>query len=339
MQRKTYLDVLRICAAYAVVLLHTISKMIGGPLRNTLLVYDGTVRWAVPTFVMISGTIFLNPEMIVKTKTLIRKNVFGKLFILYFWTALYCLWDVIINGKGTGYVVQTMITGYWHLWFLHMIVGLYLITPLLRKIAADMEAIRYYLLIALLFSFVFSFAIVIFEHISFFDKNIIELVKSNYENLNVKFVLGYTPYFLLGYYLDKVFIPPKWRRGIYFLGLLGFLMNIFGNLWLSEEAIVPPFDEGIQVPVLLQCIGIFVFAKYNVSKYDSSILKLLSKFTFGVYLVHILIREVLDKFFHLNAATYRFVLWAPFLALVIFLVSMVVSAIINNIPVIKNYIA
>ena len=74
MERKTYCDYLRLIATFAVVVLHVAAfnwenTDVNGIEWQTFNFYNSIVRWGVPIFVMISGSLFLNREMS------IRKNI------------------------------------------------------------------------------------------------------------------------------------------------------------------------------------------------------------------------------------------------------------------------
>jgi surface polysaccharide O-acyltransferase-like enzyme len=78
-------DVLRILAAFAVVMLHVTSDRLTTSfpsneweIRN---VYDSFVRWCVPVFVMISGALFLNHGRSVNVGRLYKKNILHLVFI------------------------------------------------------------------------------------------------------------------------------------------------------------------------------------------------------------------------------------------------------------------
>lgn len=65
--RVIYLDILRIIAAFFIVVLHTAVTSLDsfGTTSwewNVSNFYDSISRWAVPVFVMISGALFLNKE-------------------------------------------------------------------------------------------------------------------------------------------------------------------------------------------------------------------------------------------------------------------------------------
>ena len=65
--RIEYLDLLRIIAIFGVVVLHVAAQNWVKEFTNVFNwnvynVYDSLVRWTVPVFVMISGTLFLSKE-------------------------------------------------------------------------------------------------------------------------------------------------------------------------------------------------------------------------------------------------------------------------------------
>lgn len=62
-KRITYLDYLKVFATFAVIILHVVAQNwyitdVNSFGWKTLNVYSSMVRWAVPVFVMISGSLF-----------------------------------------------------------------------------------------------------------------------------------------------------------------------------------------------------------------------------------------------------------------------------------------
>lgn len=71
MERKIYCDYLRLVATFSVVVLHVsawnwYSTDVNSLEWQSFNFYDSVVRWAVPIFVMISGSLFLSREIPVK---------------------------------------------------------------------------------------------------------------------------------------------------------------------------------------------------------------------------------------------------------------------------------
>lgn len=142
MQRRWYLDILRIVSMAAVVVIHTAAFYFlrldpGTPNWLVSEFWDGCMRWAVPVFVMISGALFLDPYKEMSIKKLYTSNIFRVVLIILFWGFVYAcvggIPEVPTWSKMISFV-ETWLMGHYHMWFLYMIAGLYMVTPLLRAI-------------------------------------------------------------------------------------------------------------------------------------------------------------------------------------------------------------
>ena len=83
MERKTYCDYLRLIATFAVVVLHVAasnwySTDVNGLEWQSFNFYDSVVRWGVPIFVMISGSLFLSRE--ISIRKIYSKYIFMEVF-------------------------------------------------------------------------------------------------------------------------------------------------------------------------------------------------------------------------------------------------------------------
>lgn len=90
--RIEYLDLLRIIAIFGVVVLHVAAQNWVKEFTNVFNwnvynVYDSLVRWTVPVFVMISGTLFLSKEYSIKK--IHSKKIFRIITALGFWSVVY----------------------------------------------------------------------------------------------------------------------------------------------------------------------------------------------------------------------------------------------------------
>ena len=136
-QRIIYLDLLRILATFAVIFVHVCASdfysLSFSSEWYTVLIYDGLVRWCIPVFVMISGTLFLNPMKEVNSKSIITYYIPRLLLAYIIWTVVY-YFLFYYNGN---FCFRRLLESYLHLWFLPMLMGVYLFIPVLRKIAVD----------------------------------------------------------------------------------------------------------------------------------------------------------------------------------------------------------
>lgn len=331
MRRQAHLDILRITASYAVVLLHTVSKKIGA--GGVFFVYDGLVRWAVPMFVMISGALLLDPNKEITIAGLWKKNILKMILSLWIWSVLYCIWEFFINHRDLNYVAKTMVTGYWHMWYIFMIIALYIMTPVFRIIVKERQILVYCLAVFFVFSFFLPTVRTMIQYSKFAENPAIREIVNHYDITDWRLVFWYIPYFFMGYYLNTTDTLEKYQFAVFTLAVIGFIWNIYDNFTLTYQngALIKEFYDALRLPVLFQSVGLFVLVKHLARRLESVILSELVQYTFGVYLIHLLFREVLDSFFGLNAQTYSFALWAPLLALLIYSLSMLGTAVINQI--------
>lgn len=161
--RITYLDILRLVSICAIVLLH-----VAGSFWYVLEVdtfdwmvtnfYDCATRWGVPVFVMISGALFLDPNRPQPLRKLWAKNILHLCVIILFWglvnALLYKLPSSLSFASALA-VVKEIVFGPVHFWFLFMLLGLYILVPIIRCITANKQAMEYFLVIGLIVNVVF----------------------------------------------------------------------------------------------------------------------------------------------------------------------------------------
>ena len=339
-KRSYYLDYLRVMATFAVIVLHVAaSNWYKADIHflewNIFNFYDSVVRWPVPVFVMISGVLFLNKKEI-PLKKLYSKYIFRIVKAFLFWSFFYA----VIFYEQTGNIVQAtenLIKGHFHLWFLFMIAGLYVIIPFTKKISESDFLTKYFLLLALLFTFLLPQAVKI---ITIFSEYYGAFAKEVIGHFNFYFVMGFPGYFLLGYILSKIEFTKKQERIIYTLGILGFLVTIIMSVivsFVSGEA-SEIFYSSTTVNVLCESVAVFVFFKKKFNR-PSKIIMLLSKYSFGAYLIHAyILEEVIKNSLGLNTLSFNPIFSVPVISGLVFIISFAASAILNNVPFLKKHI-
>jgi len=161
--RIIYLDLLRIAATLGVIILHiAASKWMDTPVTTInwqiMNIYDSLVRWAVPIFVMISGVFHLEPNRNItfnEEMKIIFKKILKIILALMFWGLVYKLSKYFLhNEEFTVYgIIRSLIIIFgpesYHLWFLYMLIGLYLLTPIFRIFVNNCkrEHIEYFLVL------------------------------------------------------------------------------------------------------------------------------------------------------------------------------------------------
>jgi surface polysaccharide O-acyltransferase-like enzyme len=335
-KRVVYADVLKIFASFSVVFLHVAAGGWGAAgietyEWNVFNIYDSMLRFGVPVFVMASGMFLLRPEKNLIIRDIYKKYIPRIVICFLSWSFLYAIYPVV-SGKvqfEQERFLREFIFGHYHMWYLYMIVGLYIITPLLRKIVQDKKSAEYFIILSVLFAFVLPFAAKVFQLKDF------EMFVRKFE---VSMVLGYTGYFVLGFYIDNYEIKSTGRKVIYMAGILGVVATAAFTSMISQKGgkADAMFYSYLSPNVLACSIAVFLFFKYQVSKinFGNTSLKalgVLSACSFRIYLVH----DFFNIFLYnagISAMNYNPVLWVPVIAAAVFAMSFITSYIIGKIP-------
>jgi len=152
--RSASLEWLRVAACLAVVVLHAAAGYIYQFGQISLVewqfanVVDSVTRWCVPVFIMLSGAVNLHERNIAAGDFYKRRfNRLGP--VIVFWSGVYVWYrhaahDVPLTLEVVG---QALLAGtpYYHLYFLFLIAGLYLITPLLSAAAVKLTGYQLFI--------------------------------------------------------------------------------------------------------------------------------------------------------------------------------------------------
>jgi len=346
-ERINYIDAMRVFATFFVVMIHTIYQSFDHiPVTTSgwkiLNVYDSLSRWSVPIFIMISGVLFLGSQKTLKN--IFKKNIVRLIVTFYFWSLVYALLSYF-RFKNTGSAISQFIQGHYHMWFLVMIIGLYLVTPILRKVAEEKSLTKLFLILALIFAALIPDIQLI---LGFFPDptltNITNASNSFVKNFHMYLPLGYAGYFVLGYALNKYKISRKLEYIIYILGVAGIVFTIIATeqrAVLTNTAYIG-FYSYTKLNVAAPAAAVFVFFKQHVHLSDNSKLikpiRALSKYSLGVYIVHLAILEFMNMSMHITPASFNPALSTLVICLSVTVISYIISAIINHIPFLNKYI-
>ncbi|MBQ7154783.1 MAG: acyltransferase family protein [Synergistaceae bacterium] len=328
---------MRVAGAFAVMVLHVAAQNwystdVRSLAWQTFNFYDGLVRLGVPLFVMISGALFLSRD--IPVKKLYSKYIFKIFTAFVFWSLVYAAWDYAKSGKLL-WSLSRFISGHYHMWFLFMIVGLYMIVPFMKKIAESASLTKYFLVLVLVFTFVLPESANV---VSLFSEKYGGFINKVAGSFNMRFVMGFSGYFLLGYFLDNADITAKAERLIYTAGILGAAATVLMSLYASLLTGKPDetFYGSMSVNVLCETVAVFVFFKKHLDQ-ESALAMRLSQYSLGAYLVHdaniMLIRRL-----GLDTLTFCPVLAVPVIAVMVFVLSFAISAVIHRIPILKKYV-
>ncbi len=287
--RLGYSDFLRCLATLAVVTLHCAGATLAAcdPGSRTFLglnILDGLCRWAVPMFVMLSGMFLLDPERDMSRKKWLAH--LGRLTLaILIWGFFYALWDARAAHFGAEWLLEgliSMVTGrlHYHLWFLPMLLGLYLLIPPLRALVRGSSRRTLW------------YAVALWGVVAVTLPTLFALVPGLPGGpwlglLDLRSVAGYPGFFLLGYLL-KTCNPSRRQEGaVYLLGVLGAVVTVWGTQALSQaDGAFRDVLYGYLTPnALFIAAALFLLAR-RLELGKGVIWGKLSGLTFGVYLLH-----------------------------------------------------
>ena len=219
-ERNWGLDLLRILAAFTVVMLHVspqayLDVEIASAPWNVMNVITGLCCWNVSAFFMLSGAFLLAPQKAMSTRTLYRKNIARLAAAFVFWSAVYALTYCLLRGKGKWTFLNELLRGHYHMWFVFTLISLYAVVPLLRKITESKKATEYFLLIGFLFTYLIGRALNFALLFELPHKDVLQSLQSAYAQLNPYRGLTALYTFVLGHYLMAYPLPKSARRAAF----------------------------------------------------------------------------------------------------------------------------
>lgn len=346
-ERQICFDVLKIIATFAVVMLHVSAQhwfyvKLKTPEWRAFNLYDGSVRFPVPVFVMISGALFLSADR--PLRQMYGKYILRIVTAFLFWSVLYAAISYV-RGTALIEVLKEAIKGHYHLWYLYMIAGLYVIVPLLRPIVQNRKLLHYFLILSFFVGIVIPQAIAI---VTVFRPNAAEFLQSVWDQAYLYLPFGYSFYFVLGYWLNGITLSKKRIVLAAVLISVGTLTTVFLtkriNYYMLDFNLkhkIVLFYQNQTVNVAMTASGVFLLGRGLFrGPYSARAQKwilALSKATFGVYLVHPIMIDVI-KGFGLETVTFNPYLSVPVITILVFLPSLLVSLILNQIPFVRKYL-
>lgn len=333
MNRIFYLDILKLVAALAVIMLHVscyycfIPNWSGDWLIGCIL--DSACRWCVPIFFMASGVVFIQKEEM-PTNRIWIKYIPHLLIVFIIWNIFYTAGLDPLISMLKGDVIDwhfepvELLHPYTHLWFLPVLIVMYIMVPLFKAIRDNLRLIRYMLLVWF-----------ICICISCFAPDILGVARAGW-------LVNYSGLFLLGYYLHRVDFTKKKRTIICIIGAISLLFTIAVTTYSKYSCGIfnQKYFEYLAPNVVVMAASIFVGFKYlpSMNPRFQKIIQALSPLQLGIYVIHFACIVLLQRphFFQLlpNIAILQIV--------VVFIVTTLVSIcgawVLNKIPFVRKII-
>lgn len=345
--REYYIDVARVFSMVSVILIHVGAVVwYDGPFSiypwGVINLFDIMARYCVPVFLMISGYIFLDPARNIPVKKIYTRYLPRLLAAFFFWSFLYAL---ITSGFATRWIlsdgvgiklIQDTFWGHYHMWYMYIIIPMYVITPALRAIAADRKALKYFLIISYIISYLIpsiEMIPVIYEHTAKYT-----------HRLEFQFITGYVFYYLAGYYFGSEEFSGRSRRIVYGLGAVGFIYTVAATTLyvLTMQFPNSELHEYYTAGVPLFSLAVFLFFRERFSGVNPSsrIMKVvlwLSGLSFGVYMAHDFGIIVFNKL-GITASMCSPFISMPLLTLADLVISVAIAWVVSLIPGLKKWV-
>lgn len=302
-KRLLHFDLLRVVAAYFIVVLHMSVQFIQLPTMtdgqwNVANLFSAISRMGVPLFIMLSGMFMLAPEKKVTTSMIFQKYLPRLALIFLTWSIFYLIafQDVSSWGDsemGAKFILKTIILGHYHMWYLYMLAGLYLITPILRVFTqnASKQTIFYFLLLC-----------VCITSITKLNEDLLQInfLSAALDKMSLTLVFGYVGYYLAGYAFQNFPLSKKANHTFYILGVISLAVTVLGTFLLRQysgmDSLNLVFYSNYSPTLFLMSFALFLFTKEvgehrTLSKGAALVAKRIPPYLLVVYLVHPFIIE------------------------------------------------
>ncbi|MBQ7310863.1 MAG: acyltransferase [Alistipes sp.] len=311
--RVVFLDYLRIVACFMVMLVHACEPFyLGGEgtyIANSydafwVTIFDSALRCAVPLFIMTSS--YLLFPLKVDSVDFFRRRVVRVLVPLTVWSILYALVPMWGCGEGFDIVANlrnlllnfNMHSG--HLWFVYMLIGVYILMPLLSPWIEKVSKCGEQIFIA---AWAFTTLVPFLNQVALtlFGRAEVYGVANWNEFGSLYYISGFIGYVVVAHYI-RTYVDWSWRKTLTVAVPMWIAGYAIAAIWFWEQ--IPtqyPVNQSIDLAVLMEqswrfcstgvamtAIAVFlVFKKINCSGwfYNKVVLPV-SKVSYGMYLMH-----------------------------------------------------
>jgi surface polysaccharide O-acyltransferase-like enzyme len=343
-------DLIRTIAIFLVILLHASNQTLELPVVSqdywwTAVVYKTLSLSCVPLFIMLSGSLLLQPKKLEEPIRVFLKKRLSRIGLAFaFWTGVYLVWGFFLSHQPVTWpnVIQATLFGvfsgsYYHFWFLYLIIGLYLVTPILRAIIANgnWSTLRYLIILW----FVAVAVVPIIQLAGFFTFYTL-----------VFLIIGWIGYFALGAYLQKV----KIQSVILYVALAcSFVWTLLG-VWVMTYPLAYMdknsfFFDYLTANVIIGSIALFMIlikirpANWPETKHSTitKLIKVIGQNTLPIFLLHVIILESLQRGFFgftISVTTLNPIIEIPLITVITLFITLGLILLMRKVPVLRKLI-
>jgi surface polysaccharide O-acyltransferase-like enzyme len=358
--RPIQVDLIRTAAVVGVLLLHAANDLTTQNMSNleiwrwcTVSIYQSIGRMGVPLFVMLTGALLLAPGKQDEPLGVFFKKRFSRIGLPFlFWGALYFIWDFYVQNQQVtqAFIINSFLNGpYFTFWYLYMLTGLYLVTPLLRVMVANasQKLMKYF--IAIWFVGTALVPLIPFLTSGAFSST------AYYLDGNVFVIPSYVGYFVLGAYLVNVKVTN--RKLLAGLTVLGVALSALGTYIIAMSVgggTTYFFQEYVSPTMILAAVPFFLllnnsFGQKQTQVQDATvkpswtkrIMHVISENTLPIFLFHMMVIYTLQHGLlgvTLNGDVVNSIVGVPLMAGVTLAICLAVMVPLKKVPVVKKLV-
>lgn len=335
--RNITLDILRIIACFLVIVCHTYTLGFNKTNYNMSWFISVAIylisKTAVPIFFMISG--FLNLRKDYTYKETFKKTIMRLLIPLLLFSALIYFKShrkISVENFYNFVVAFLQEDIMQHYWFLYALIGMYLVTPIIRKMIKNFEEKDYkYFIILWVISLCILPLMKKFLHIDIINR--------------IPLITGYIGYYILGYYIfnKKLTKNRKWLLiNVFSFLLIIVISTIITYLDCSSNNKYEVFLDRLNyLSIMIPTLNIVYIVRYifDGKIKNTKVARLViavSSATFGIYLLHGILLAKFKLIFSFMSRYTPDLIALIFMQITIFICLTVVIYFIKKITIIKN---
>lgn len=341
--RKTFIDILRVFATAAVILLHTVNgvkdhtdmTLYPQEFRIFLGILD-VVTWCVPVFVIISGYLFLNPYRQFSWRQMLAKYCRRIVLALILFGIPYACIELVLTQRqfrvsmlAEAVVLVLQGKSWSHMWYLYLVLLLYLITIPLKWFLKRLPMAVVYIVMGIL-----VMGSSIFLYINKCGENSLLPVLPD--------TCIYVFYYLFGYVMAVRESKEKEKAGLPVwacpTGIALLAVGMICNRMLTGHQIQMAYDYPFTVLLVLLLFAWAQKCDWKLTGKISIYMDKLSELSFTVYLIHPIYLNIIYKLIKVNPLSYPLWLSLPLVWLTVALCSIGTAWALRKIPILRRYV-
>lgn len=299
-------DIIRVIALMMIVMVHVSAYMViyfpdtanaEWAIGNF---FNGIARAGVPMFILLSGALLLNEDKSFDTKKFYKRNLMTMVWLTIGWLLAYAAFYTflpLLDGKSPVwsdfllYLISFKGTDYPHLWYMLMVIGMYLMIPVLRLFVKreNKSYIIGIIIVALIFQFGATTA-------DFFTRGYSAAVSDITAKFHLEPATGFIGLLLTGWFLNEYTFKKKTRVLLYGAGVAMAAISIFLVYSMIDTVgnIRDYMFEALSLPAFVYATALFVFLQsaFKGKAAKGKALSTLADCSFGMYLIHVAVMEI-----------------------------------------------